>query len=127
MFLLVRNIVISLPDITLHRDCREWKIWIDIIDKFEETLIAKDMNGNEDCIEDIHVKEDSDKETNSIKYIDKVVNDKEDIVQHTNDTDDIPEKDVKLGELKCLATQEKFMTCQLLKEVLTRIVTSKIT
>ena len=51
------------------------------------------------CIEYIHVKEDSDKETNSIKYIDKVVNDKEDIVQHTNDTDDIPEKDVKLGDV----------------------------
>ena len=47
----------------------------------------------------MHVKEDSDKETNSIKYIDKVVNNKEDIVQHTNDTDDIPEKDVKLGDV----------------------------
>ena len=89
----------------------------EIIDKFEEKLIVNDKKDKEDSVEDKSVKSYIDKDTNSKKHIVKVSNEKEYMVKRTNDTENIPKKNVKLDETKCLSIQKKLLNCKLCDRV----------
>ena len=96
----------------------------EIIVKFEDKLIVKDMKDKEDNVEDMNCKEDIDADTPSIKDIFKESNDEENIVEHTNDKDNISRKEDTLDEPKSLAIQEikrqsisKRILCELCEQV----------
>ena len=74
----------------------------EIIVKFEDKLIVKDVKDKEDMI----CKEDIDADTHSITDICRESNDEESIVEHTNDKDNISRKEDTLEEPKSLAIQE---------------------
>ena len=96
----------------------------EIIVKFEDKLIVKDVKDKEDTAEDMNCKEHIDAETHSIKEICKESNDEENIVEHTNDKDNISRKEDTLDEPKSLAIQEikrksisKLVICELCEQV----------
>ena len=74
----------------------------EIIVKFEDKLIVKDVKDKED----MNCKEDIDADTHSITDICRESNDEESIVEHTNDKDNISRKEDTLEEPKSLAIQE---------------------